>query len=221
MDSDVKLLELKDKDLSLLGVEWLVEGRKVLQAAKVEDTTPEPPQISIGMGFGGGRGGRSRHSDQNWGNDNRRSGGIGGGMGVSVPLSDKGTKQVTSARLTFVLAEEMGDVMRWGWMVFMIQRSRTLDRKIVVQPLVVPIIFTRDPKAAQKAQEGRDPKYVVVREGQTINVAGLDETDPKRKVPLLEKIPFISSLFKSKDPRVVHKEVVIFLTPHMVVSPGE
>ncbi len=70
-----------------------------------------------------------------------------------------------------------------------------------------------------------DPSYrtsastVMVRDGETIYIGGLIQTDNfkiSRKVPFLGDIPIIGEPFKSRYTRVNDTELIIFVTPHIV-----
>lgn len=60
---------------------------------------------------------------------------------------------------------------------------------------------------------------VRVKEGDAIVIGGLietQETTDHKRVPLLGSLPVVGGLFKSKDDRTVKKEVMIFITPHIM-----
>ena len=64
---------------------------------------------------------------------------------------------------------------------------------------------------------------VVTPDGQTVIIGGLiesDKTDSISKVPLLGDIPYLGNLFKHKQKSNTKKELLIFLTPHVVNTPG-
>lgn len=64
---------------------------------------------------------------------------------------------------------------------------------------------------------------VLIQDGRTIIIAGLikdREYKRERKVPVLGDIPVLGSLFKSKATGTETKELVVFLTPH-IISGGE
>lgn len=65
---------------------------------------------------------------------------------------------------------------------------------------------------------------VVVPGGQTVVIGGLMEntqTDSESKIPGLGDIPLIGGLFKRKQKENVKRELMIFLTPTVVTSPGQ
>ena len=74
-----------------------------------------------------------------------------------------------------------------------------------------PVIDTR------KAQTN-----VLVRDGETIVIGGLrriDNTKSYTKVPFLGDIPYLGALFRKKDLQKIETELLMFVTPHIVVKP--
>jgi general secretion pathway protein D len=64
---------------------------------------------------------------------------------------------------------------------------------------------------------------VLVKDGTTLVIAGLmkdEKIGTERKVPILGDIPFLGSLFRSREDRVSKTELIFFLTPS-VISGGE
>ncbi len=60
---------------------------------------------------------------------------------------------------------------------------------------------------------------VMVQDGVTILIGGLmkDEVvQTRRKIPVLGDIPFLGSLFRSQDDKVVKSEIIFFLTPRII-----
>lgn len=63
---------------------------------------------------------------------------------------------------------------------------------------------------------------LIVRDGQTIVISGIlrtEDSDIRRKVPLLGDIPLIGLLFQSMDKTVKQTELVTFITPVVVDNP--
>ena len=63
---------------------------------------------------------------------------------------------------------------------------------------------------------------VLVKDGETIVIGGLrkaEDTVTITKVPFLGDIPFIGNLFRKKDVQKVNTELVMFVTPHIIVHP--
>lgn len=65
---------------------------------------------------------------------------------------------------------------------------------------------------------------VIVKDGETVAIGGLfrDEvTTVRTQIPLLGDIPIIGFLFRGTDDKVVRREVIVLLTPHIIEEPGE
>lgn len=62
---------------------------------------------------------------------------------------------------------------------------------------------------------------VMIRDGETIVIGGLmnqDVEDTVRKVPIMGDIPLLGHFFRSKKKTNTDKELVVFITPHIVVD---
>ncbi|MGD9689243.1 MAG: secretin N-terminal domain-containing protein [Phycisphaerales bacterium] len=65
---------------------------------------------------------------------------------------------------------------------------------------------------------------LIVKDGQTIVISGImrtEDSDLKRKVPLLGDIPLIGALFTSIEKTKTNTELVAFITPIVVENPGD
>jgi general secretion pathway protein D len=65
---------------------------------------------------------------------------------------------------------------------------------------------------------------LIVNDGQTVVISGIlrsEESDVKRKVPLLGDIPLLGALFTSVEERVTNTELVAFITPRVVSGPQD
>lgn len=65
---------------------------------------------------------------------------------------------------------------------------------------------------------------VVTPNGQTIVIGGLmenNQTDSETKIPILGDIPLLGNAFKRKVKENTKTELIIFLTPHIVSTPGD
>ena len=99
-------------------------------------------------------------------------------------------------------------------------RDVSLDIRQVVKKIAsydtelnAPIIATREANT-----------FVVVQDGQTVVIGGLIKDDESRaisKIPILGDIPLLGVLFRKE--RIVNEktELLIFLTPHVIVTPEE
>ena len=64
---------------------------------------------------------------------------------------------------------------------------------------------------------------VEVEDGGTVAIGGIysaDERSDVTGVPVLSKIPLVGWLFRHDARRTSRSELVIFITPHVVVPPG-
>ena len=60
---------------------------------------------------------------------------------------------------------------------------------------------------------------IVVKDGQTIVIAGLiqnDKTVIRQRVPFLSSLPFIGLAFRNKSVDLVTKELAVFITPYLI-----
>ena len=65
---------------------------------------------------------------------------------------------------------------------------------------------------------------VVTPDGQTVIIGGLmenDKTTIDSKIPILGDIPLLGMLFKHHQKAVTKKELLIFVTPHVVITPTQ
>jgi general secretion pathway protein D len=65
--------------------------------------------------------------------------------------------------------------------------------------------------------------YVAIHDGQTVVIGGLmqdQKTDDINSVPLLGDIPLLGKLFQYRSTSKTKTELLIFLTPHVAMSPG-
>jgi type IV pilus assembly protein PilQ len=65
---------------------------------------------------------------------------------------------------------------------------------------------------------------VVVKDGQTVVIGGLfrdSVVTSKNQVPVLGDLPFVGALFRGKKDTTSREEVIIILTPHIVVEAAE
>lgn len=75
-----------------------------------------------------------------------------------------------------------------------------------------------------KDPESRSTKStVMVKDGEAVVIGGLIRTDDaqvKKKVPILGDIPFIGAAFRHRQGNTKNRELVIFITPHIVKDNG-
>jgi type IV pilus assembly protein PilQ len=81
--------------------------------------------------------------------------------------------------------------------------------------------FRVDPSAGTILQKQSAKTTVVVSDGETVVIAGLttkEETATETGVPLLKDIPLIGYLFKHMVNSTSKRDLIIFVTPHIVAS---
>ena len=92
--------------------------------------------------------------------------------------------------------------------VQVLQEVSSLTSRTVTAALDAPVIATRE--ASTRA---------VIRNGQTVVIAGLigtDEQDIERGVPFLKDVPILGYLFKSRSVTHNRTELAIFVTPYLI-----
>lgn len=81
--------------------------------------------------------------------------------------------------------------------------------------------FRVDPSAGTILQKQSAKTTVVVNDGETVVIAGLttkEETETETGVPLLKDIPLLGYLFKHTASATRKRDLIIFVTPHIVAS---
>jgi type IV pilus secretin PilQ/predicted competence protein len=81
--------------------------------------------------------------------------------------------------------------------------------------------FRVDPSAGTILQKQSAKTTVVVSDGETVVIAGLttkEETETETGVPLLKDIPLIGYLFKHTASSTSKRDLIIFVTPHIVAQ---
>lgn len=65
---------------------------------------------------------------------------------------------------------------------------------------------------------------IIVKDGETIVIGGLFRdvvTTGRSQVPLLGDLPLVGALFRGTDDRTERQEVIVLLTPHIIVEPSQ
>ena len=100
-----------------------------------------------------------------------------------------------------------------------------------VQMILQPQTSSVNPTQSQTISPGVTAPYIdvtsadtvaVTPDGQTVVLGGLmenDQSSTSSKIPILGDIPILGNLFKSKSTSNGKKELLIFVTPHIVRSP--
>jgi type IV pilus assembly protein PilQ len=83
--------------------------------------------------------------------------------------------------------------------------------------------FRNDPGAGVVLQKQSARTSVLVNDGETVVIAGLttkEESQVETGVPLLKDIPILGWLFKRKSTLLRKRDLIIFVTPHIVKTTG-
>ncbi len=102
----------------------------------------------------------------------------------------------------------------------------TADGRILLDLNPEKNSFRVDPSAGTILQKQSAKTTVVVNDGETVVIAGLttkEETETETGVPLLKDIPIIGYLFKHVATQTTKRDLIVFVTPHIVqmASRGE
>ncbi|MBN1793863.1 MAG: hypothetical protein JW844_02745 [Candidatus Omnitrophica bacterium] len=92
---------------------------------------------------------------------------------------------------------------------------------MVVEPAISGSVAADIPGFYDKTVRGAST-VVRVKDGNTAVFAGLitkEQTTTERRVPVLSKVPVIGRAFRNNSDTVEDKELVIFITPHIVEEP--
>jgi type II secretory pathway component GspD/PulD (secretin) len=95
----------------------------------------------------------------------------------------------------------------------------TADGRILLDLFPEKNSFRVDPSAGTILQKQSAKTSVVVNDGETVVIAGLttkEETESETGVPLLKDIPILGYLFKHVSKQSRKRDLIIFVTPHIV-----
>ena len=144
-------------------------------------------------------------------------------VGQRVPFITNTRFDAVNGQINTVTYEDIGIILSVtpfisnDGMVEMIvapEISSVSDRTVNISPGVNAAVI--DKRSADTV--------VVTPNGQTVAIGGListQKTDQDRKVPLLGDIPGLGFLFKRKISTHAKTELLIFLTPYVIQSPGD
>jgi len=208
------------RDQSLMGID-LVTDSDLLHPVRLENTTPKAAPITVGFGFGGSLGGGDDLAGGSHGPDDTSEHGSGArgahgekvSMGFAFPLYTGKADRVTSARGTFHLPQVN---LLEGCHVLLTCMGKRATGEIIVQPVLLPLTLT--PTLTTKPEPGPTRAETIVHEGETVILAGLLGSTPANKVPALGKLPIVGRLFKNRLDTVRRSDLLVFLTPHIVVQ---
>ena len=133
-------------------------------------------------------------------------------QGVSIPFQ---TFENGDAKLEFIDAVLSLDVTP----------HITADRSIIMQIEVqrnAPDDSVATPTGSPAIAKNEAQTETLVKDGQTLVLGGIyvtRESNRESRVPYLHKIPLIGSAFKSNEVRDQREELLVFVTPRIVVQP--
>ena len=99
----------------------------------------------------------------------------------------------------------------------------TSDNRILLDLNPEKNSFRVDPQAGTILQRQSAKTSVVVNDGETVVIAGLttkEEVETESGVPLLKDIPLLGWFFKHKSNQTIKRDLIIFVTPHIVRQSG-
>ena len=212
---EAKIVEAELNDQAILDIQWWPGFGDPISAINFEDLSPQPIPMTVGFGFGvGGIGG----DDPGYYDDDGGSSGVGVGTGVGFPITVGGENGITHVRLTLEVMPTIS--VDESLLLVLLAVGRQMDGTILTQPMILPLELGSVPAEP-------DPPLVatqvVVFDGETISLGGLT-TEPAEdltdQVPLLGDLPTLRGLFKSDD-RIEHRNLLMFITPKIIIDPGE
>ncbi len=133
-------------------------------------------------------------------------------QGVSIPFQ---TFENGDAKLEFIDAVLRLDVTPH------ITQDRSIIMKIEVQRNA-PDDSVPTPTGSPAIAKNEAQTETLVRDGQTLVIGGIyvvRSADRQTRVPFLHKIPIIGNAFKNNETREVRQELLVFVTPRVVVNP--
>ena len=83
----------------------------------------------------------------------------------------------------------------------------------------ITLVTAAGPQDLKDVEERVTKAVLRVKDGETIVLTGLirnDDVSRKRKVPFLGDLPFIGAAFRHKYEENVKRELVVFITPHVI-----
>ena len=102
----------------------------------------------------------------------------------------------------------------------------TTDKSIIMNLEVTrnaPDASVSTPTGSPAIAKNQAKTETLIKDGQTLVIGGIytiDKTTRESRVPYLHKIPLIGAAFKSRELSDVRKELLIFVTPRVVVNPA-
>ncbi len=133
-------------------------------------------------------------------------------QGVSIPFQ---TFENGDAKLEFIDAVLRLDVTPH------ITRDRSIIMKIAVQRNA-PDDSVPTPTGSPAIAKNEAETETLVKDGQTLVIGGIyvvRSAERQTRVPYFHKIPIIGNAFKNNETREVRQELLLFVTPRVVVNP--
>lgn len=96
---------------------------------------------------------------------------------------------------------------------------QTGEITMVVEPKVVETIVNKNNPSFVDPEERGSKSVLRIQNGDTVILGGLLRTqvdDIRTNVPILSKIPLLGMAFRHKDKQAGERELIIFLTPHIL-----
>jgi type II secretory pathway component GspD/PulD (secretin) len=223
---EVKLLEVGRTDQSIMGVDWFNGSDPLIAASNITNSTPsKSPPIGLGGLVNIGIGGGSSRDGCPHGPGCTRCGSDGGGVGggIKIPVisgsSGEESDNITSLRVTFDLDPSVN--IDRSYLALTIRLGLDATGRIISQPVLLPLATLPEIKPPNPPVR-EATTTVTLQDNQTVLIGGLlkgeSEDDVKNKTPILSDIPLLGGLFKSRGAKTVKKELLIFVTPRIILN---
>ena len=217
---EARFVEVGQSDLAFLDVQFWPGYGGPIPPSTWTDLTPQAPGMTVGFGFGLDTGGGGYDDGYNDRVDS--GGGFGTGVGVGFPVSADDGRGVTHVRADFPL--EVTATVSESYLFVLVALEKQMDGRILAQPMLLPmkpgpaadVAGTPAPTTRQVETQ------VLVVDGETIVLGGVYDTEEEavEKVPILGDLPMLARLFRNDNTQIIKKNLLIFVTPHIVVDPG-
>jgi general secretion pathway protein D len=139
-------------------------------------------------------------------------------IGQEVPYLESTQETATGGVLTSYDFRDVGVILT---VTPRINKSETvtLDVNQQINSLIEFTLFNAPVIAKREATAS-----VTVKDGQTMIIGGIIEdnkTETVHKVPILGSVPFIGKLFQREESKTEKRELMVFITPHIIHNPEE
>ncbi len=133
-------------------------------------------------------------------------------QGVSIPFQ---TFENGDAKLEFIDAVLRLDVTPH------ITADQSIIMKLEVQRNA-PDTSVETPTGSPAIAKNEAETETLVKDGQTLVIGGIyvvDQSETESRVPYFHKIPLLGNAFKNNEVRDIRKELLVFVTPRIVINP--